>query len=361
MPLNQELYDRLRKSFSEVKISHEGEAYRSRVVRNVVKNCDVLVMDNAGETYKVCCPYCTDTRFRCNINHMYGQYSPLGYPLYNLVYCYNDGCPLQLRDPATIFDFRMMMQQVNPVDLSKSRIAKGKQVDVDSIRMNWPGEMTRIDELPTNHVAVRYLEQDRKFDVKRLGRFYNVHWCGYSTKPLCRDRIVVPIYHNRNMVGWQARCPFDLPDWKVVTYPKYFTAPGTPKNKILYNMGQAVKFKFLVICEGVTDVWRVGPRSVCTLGAGVLREEQLNQIITHFRDYSGVLLYDGDLKAKVTSDLWERLNAMGVPAALSKSLLDSLQPELSSAQAWSMTRPELLQHIQQTCQQKSVMIDWGLR
>ncbi|MDO9319783.1 MAG: flagellar biosynthesis protein FlhF [Gammaproteobacteria bacterium] len=32
--------------------------------------------------------------------------------------------------------------------------------------------------------------------------------------------------------------------------------------------------------------------------------------------------------------VWERLNAMGVPAALSRSLLESLKPDLSAAEAW---------------------------
>ncbi len=39
-------------------------------------------------------------------------------------------------------------------------------------------------------------------------------------------------------------------------------------------------------------------------------------------------------RTPVQASLWERLNAMGVPAALSKSLLESLQPEFSAAQAW---------------------------
>ena len=39
-------------------------------------------------------------------------------------------------------------------------------------------------------------------------------------------------------------------------------------------------------------------------------------------------------RTPVQASLWERLNAMGVPAPLSKSLLDSLRPDLSAAQAW---------------------------
>jgi len=39
-------------------------------------------------------------------------------------------------------------------------------------------------------------------------------------------------------------------------------------------------------------------------------------------------------RTPVQASLWERLNAMGVPAPLSKTLLDSLKPDLTAAEAW---------------------------
>ena len=39
-------------------------------------------------------------------------------------------------------------------------------------------------------------------------------------------------------------------------------------------------------------------------------------------------------RTPVQASLWERLNAMGVPAPLSKSLLDALKPDLTAAEAW---------------------------
>jgi len=39
-------------------------------------------------------------------------------------------------------------------------------------------------------------------------------------------------------------------------------------------------------------------------------------------------------RTPIQASLWERLNAMGVPATLSKSLLDSLKPDLTAAEAW---------------------------
>ncbi len=39
-------------------------------------------------------------------------------------------------------------------------------------------------------------------------------------------------------------------------------------------------------------------------------------------------------RSPAQATVWERLNAMGVPAALSRSLLESLKPDLSAAEAW---------------------------
>lgn len=42
-------------------------------------------------------------------------------------------------------------------------------------------------------------------------------------------------------------------------------------------------------------------------------------------------------RSPVQASVWERLNAMGVPAGLSKKLLESVQPNFTSAQAWRYT------------------------
>lgn len=39
-------------------------------------------------------------------------------------------------------------------------------------------------------------------------------------------------------------------------------------------------------------------------------------------------------RTPVQASLWERLNAMGIPAALNKTLLESIKPEYTAAQAW---------------------------
>ncbi|MES3006135.1 MAG: flagellar biosynthesis protein FlhF [Pseudomonadota bacterium] len=50
-------------------------------------------------------------------------------------------------------------------------------------------------------------------------------------------------------------------------------------------------------------------------------------------------------RSPVQASVWERLNAMGVPAALSRSLLESLKPDLSAAEAWRFAIASLARRV----------------
>ena len=49
---------------------------------------------------------------------------------------------------------------------------------------------------------------------------------------------------------------------------------------------------------------------------------------------SGMAWEQFSRRTPIQASIWERLNAMGVPASLSKSLLDKLKPEMTTAEAW---------------------------
>ena len=150
------------------------------------------------------------------------------------------------------------------------------------------------------------------------------------------------------MVGWQLRPPYDC-DWKLSRVPKYYTAPGTPKSRIFYNLGNAEKYRVGVVMEGVTDVWRLGPQGVCTLGAR-MSAAQYKLFEKRFKDWSGVLLADADYKEKEpenyakmvdgAKDLNSRIKGgfaicelpHGDPGSLDRSFLRSLIVEQAKEQ-----------------------------
>lgn len=307
-PLNLLLYNRIKATFKNVKIGNANEKQERKRRVDFLTNKEKVDIHNWGETYAVCCPFCNDTRFRCLINHRYGTTDEYNRVQNRLVVCFNAGCPLALKKQECYDKLEVMLTGRKLFDLTKAEVVEGKEVDLDSFRMNWPGEVVRIDKLPQDHQAVVWLTGKRGFDVKHLGRYYNVHWCEDSSHALCRQRIIIPIYMNKKMVGFQARPPFDT-NWKLANIPKYYTAKGTPKRQLIYNFGNMVKRETGVIVEGVTNVWRGGDPFGAVLGAAIT-SYQMELLTKNFKNQNIVLLLDPDVrkdadKAKVLENLME--------------------------------------------------------
>lgn len=353
-PLNVALYRRIKATFGHVQIKRRGEAQTRKIVTDLVSGKRKPSIVNSGEYYAVCCPFCNDTRFRLYINHRYGSEDEFGRAQAHLATCYNAGCSLCLKDRATYQKLQDMLLGHHLVDLRKAKINKGVDVDTSAIRANWPGKVIRIDKLPPSHEAVIYLKS-RGFNAGKIGKFYNVHWCYDSLRFLCQDRLIVPVYKDKKMVGWQARPAFEA-NWKEVNFPKYYTAPGTPRRNLLYNLGNACKYRTGIIAEGVTDVWRIGPQAVCTLGATLTKQQQ-ELFKANFQEHSGVLLFDPDVEDAIRDKV--------LP------LVSWLNSELKSGFCWvnlpegsdpgSTPRAFLREYISQEANKKGVKVDWSKR
>ena len=286
-PLNPRLYNLLKRKFKYVKISSAREKFiPGKICFNPVKDRDEMEPIQPGEYYQVCCPYCNDTKFRLYVNHMWGKKVD-SFSLMHMAICFNETHCMSQRGRA--YDFMEELTE-NEAFLEEAPIRLGIEVSVESVVAEWPGPCTRVDKLPREHKAYQYLV-GRGFDPILIGKFYNVHYCHDSFRWLARERLVIPIYVNKKMVGWQARPPEEL-KWKNPnTPPKYYTMPGTPRRMVIYNIGNASKYETGVIMEGPTDVWALGPMGVCTLGATMTRQQQ-NTFRVMFKRHSAVLLFD---------------------------------------------------------------------
>jgi len=106
----------------------------------------------------------------------------------------------------------------------------------------------------------------------------------------------------------------------------------------------------------VTDVWRIGPQAVCTLGA-TLTQQQQELFKSSFQDFAGVLLFDPDVEAQIKSKV--------LP------LVSHLNSELKSGFCWvnlpegsdpgSMARGDLREYISREAKKKGVEVDWSKR
>lgn len=284
MPLNQNLYQNMLRVFGEIEIKHEGECASTPVkitrTGRFIDRCGTSL----GEYYAVNCPFCADTRRRLYINYQfYGQ------PW--LACCYNETACLTGAEGKT--NRQQLQLLLRPIPGDRTKVTSGvtlpSRLPQESFRsaengkqIELPGHVIPIMELPQNHPAVTYLIS-RGYDIATLWREYNVGYViSASRKYLTTsNRIYIPYYTNRYLVGWQCRYVGEC-DWKYEGIIKYYTMPGFHRSQSLYGCDAAFGRTAVVLVEGASDVWRLGPGSVALLGSS-LSQTQANILISNWK------------------------------------------------------------------------------
>jgi len=309
-PKNPRLYQILEDTFGTVHIQSAGMPYRYRLVREK-DNKQHVERFAAGEEYAVCCPKCGDTRYRLNVNHMFGARLPCGVKLSNLAHCWNENC-----------DVLSILQE----------LVEGAQIDVEGVQLQKPPDMADITamsaaehkklyglvpltNLPESHPSRQYLLA-RNFDPVALSMYKGfVHCEDFSYMDAAR-RIIMPIMHEtdkipRTVVGWQARA---VPGWsktgwsddpKVKATKKYATSAGCSRGFFLMGYESARTMPGVVVAEGPLSAFRAGFCGVASMGCR-LTEGQLNLISSTWgwHEHAIVLLAE-DPGKEVIREAWE--------------------------------------------------------
>lgn len=300
-----DLYHRLKEVFGEVVIANPGEAMTARVTQQGGRRW--LDVAHAGEYYRVNCFVCRDTRKRLWINHMYGQPYTDNRRLWFLAVCYNEDCLSQWENRRALEEMLFGFQNAS-VRRRVFQVLPGEVVAADPLTpQTWPGECLPAAELPRTHPMVAYFAQ-RDVPQETLVE-YDVRYCARppedSRLQLVYGRAVIPVVMGGQMVGWQARV---LQDGPQKYPPKYFTSPGMPKSRILYNLDRARQYPFVILVEGPTDVWRVGPPAVALFGK-TLSTGQRQLLRETWSTGPIVVLLDGDAQ-EAASNLVEELRSL---------------------------------------------------
>lgn len=325
-PLNPLLYRALRQHFGSVVIANEGEGMQVQYLPSILGDggvrAEILV---AGEYYRVCCPYCRDTRHRLWINHQFGQPDARGLPQTWLAHCFNEHCLASFERrrelEQRLFGFRNANERRQPMEISR-----GDQSPLDLGPVTMPGQCFRLDQLPIDHPAVRYLRDERRHDIGYLSQYFGVSFCT-SPDPQYRiagQRIVVPIWQCGSLIGWQCRYAGEL-NWKATGIPKYYTRPGLHKSKMLYNLDSAKLWPFVVVVEGVTSVWRIGGPAVACLGKTVSGRQQ-SLLYEHWSGKPVLLLLDPDAREEMEGTL-DEMQRVGRVQVLSINLPAGTDPD----------------------------------
>ena len=289
-PLNPSLYGVLTSIFGEVQVANEGQRFQATYTKHPLKDVLYLLVSAPGEYYCVNCPFCNDTRHRLWINHRWGVKDENGRSNRFLAVCYNDNCMDNQKNRESIYKdvYEKLPRQGRHV---YSAVREPLDIDAGVLKeVQLPGECVSLVSLPEDHPANRYLSL-RGYNPFNMATWYGVSYCiSCPEEPIMADRLVIPVYFEHQLVGWQGRFLGDQ-SWGRVA--KYFTMPMFPKRKILYNWDAAERSPFAAVVEGVTDVWRGGPGFLGLLGK-TISAYQLNMLARRFRGLPVFLVLDPD-------------------------------------------------------------------
>lgn len=128
-------------------------------------------------------------------------------------------------------------------------------------------------------------------------------------------RILIPIYWDGEMVSFQARDITDKSKMKYLACPK--RREKVHHKNILYGKQEKWgKFNGLIIVEGATDVWRLGPSAVATFGIEFKIEQVLQLAKLHDRFF---VIFDEEPQAqRQARKLATKLKALGKEVHIKK-------------------------------------------
>jgi DNA primase len=133
----------------------------------------------------------------------------------------------------------------------------------------------------------RYLER-RGYDPAEIERVWGIYGIGAVAIPAAlRWRILIPIYLEKRLVSYTCRALAETKKDKYRACPQELEV--FHHKDTLYGL-DLVSSKNLVVVEGPTDVWRIGPGAVATFGTQVSYMQRL--LISRFKRV--YVLYDAD-------------------------------------------------------------------
>lgn len=343
-PLNPVLYGLLRGIFRTVRIANEGtsmigapsmtSAFDMPVIGNRSSSSVLPWADSPsrrsvsvpltwGEYYRVCCPFCRDGRYRLWINHLYGTKNSEGVPQAWLAHCYNNECTTKVTNRQQLEN--MIFGVVNRRDRPNMSIMPGEDTSAELIVVQ-PPPVIPLDRLLPQHPARVYLIS-RGFDPDYLARYYGVGYITHTpTEQRGADnRIYTPIYMNGQLVGWQGRYIGD-PDWSNKALrlpPKYFNTRAGHKSRMLYNYDSAKLWPFVVVCEGITDVWRIGGPAVALFGKSMSGQQRM--LLNDWAGKPVIVALDSDARDK-SEGIFMEIRRYGASPVVILDLPEGMDP-----------------------------------
>jgi len=313
-PLNPALFNALEKAYGNVRINHAGQLRQEQRTSHNPYSKTRTKVTQFGEEYVINCPQCRDDRHRCHISYVFGTPDPTtGRPIKHAAHCFNENCL------STLANQDHLLQNLAQNGYSPGRpavpVSATSATPPTPVQQHLPPNLVPLRLLAENHPAKAYL-RSRVFDPLAVGLRYELYYGeeNQQVEPHFTQRLVIPIYaettpYDRaalarepelSLVGWQARS-LEHSHGNRSGSPKYLSAAGFRKSECLYGLPEAARLSGpIVLCEGVFDRWKIGPRAVALFGK-TLSSTQLRLLLQVAVDRPIVVLLDNDAHNEATA------------------------------------------------------------
>lgn len=157
---------------------------------------------------------------------------------------------------CTVQEARNVIQKYEgpPLPASAPVLSEEKHT-ISKTKLCLPIGSQELSEQHTNYLV------RRKFDPKKLIHEWDLK--GTLFLGAYKFRIIAPIYFQGKLVSYQGRDITEKSPLRYKTCPK--TLEILHHKHCLYGIDKA-KSDYIVVTEGITDVWRLGPGAVATFG-----------------------------------------------------------------------------------------------
>lgn len=271
--INPALYAALKSRFGNVRITNEN-VRRVEEIRG-----DKVIVTCAGENYQVNCPLCNDTKGRLSISYLWLEKPPLSTRRRtDVAHCYNERCPVNSREfwepileDVEMAKMGLLVEGVPVVDPAPARTA---------VKARLPEGFVPLSSLSSGHPALEFVRKKYSLDPKFLSDVYKVGFTDVIdlAYPQAQDRIIFPIYVNRELVAWQGRTIHA--DSRL----RWYLPPGFIKP--VYNADNVPPTEVPVIAEGIPASIACGLTGLAIFGSS-LTQSQIDKISSTW-DYAVV-------------------------------------------------------------------------
>jgi hypothetical protein len=207
----------------------------------------------------------------------------------------------------SFYETKILLQDYSTDTVARPRANKKKGL-AKSIKL--PGY-----EIAKNSKAWDYLV-NRDFDPQYLIDTYKIQdggLVGYWS-----FRIIIPIFYHNVIVSYQGRSLYSKKKCLELDILRYQTLDITSSvidaKKVLYNLDNCTE-DWVVLHEGVTDVWRLGYKNCCATLGTEMSEDQIILLAKRFNKV--IFLFDNEKEAQSRAKKYgERLVGLGVEAEI---------------------------------------------